>query len=280
MSTVVRRLLIVVAVAAFAVVGVTISRDRPTRVTAAFGTNDQPPMPIAPNGDALTTSWFCPGVPSAADKTTGDGSVTVLNPTDRPMNGTITYFPGEGQSMAGPLSVEPRQQAVVVPRDTAPAPFTGVLVEVYGTNAVVAETTITNAGWSSTPCATTASASWYLADGTTTVDSKYQLLVMNPFPDDAIVDLSFVGDDGPHSPSALQGFVVKARTLRVVDVDKSMQRDTLVSATVQARNGRVVVSRFQSLPGPTRKGLVMTLGAPSAGSQWWFADGEKGDDVK
>jgi Family of unknown function (DUF5719) len=280
MSTFIRRLLVVAAAAAFVIAGIVVSRHHPARVAATYGSNDQPPMPIAPTGDALTTSWFCPGVPAAADKSTGDGSVTVLNPTDTPMNGTITYFPGDGQAVTGALTLAPNNQAVVVPRDTAPAPFTGVLIEVYGTNAVVAESASTSLGWSSTPCSTTASSSWYLADGTTTVDTKYQLLVLNPFPDDAIVDFNFVGDDGGHSPSALQGFVVKARTLRVVDVDKAMQRDTLVSATVQARNGRVVVSRFQSLPGPTRKGLVMTLGAPSAGSQWWFADGEKGDGVK
>jgi hypothetical protein len=278
-TTFLRRLLVVAAVGAFAVAGVTISRGRPTRVAAAYGTNDQPPMPIAPTGDALTTSWFCPGVPAAADKSTGDGSISVLNPTDTPMTGTITYFPGEGQATTGALAVGPHEQAVVVPRDSAPAPFTGVLVEVYGTNAVVAETSSTTAGWSSTPCSTTASGSWYIAEGTTTVDSKYQLLVMNPFPDDAIVDLSFVGDDGAHSPGALQGFVVKARTLRVVDVDKAMQRDQLVSTSVQARNGRVVVGKFQAIPGPARKGLVTTLGAPSAGSQWWFANGQKGDGV-
>jgi hypothetical protein len=280
MSTFLRRLLVVAVVAAFAVAGVVISRDRPTRVAATYGSNDQPPMPIAPTGDALTTSWFCPGVPAAADKSTGDGSITVLNPTATPMTGTITYFPGAGPSITGALTVAPNNQAVVVPRDSAPAPFTGVLIEVYGTNAVVAETASTSLGWSSTPCSTTASSSWYLAEGTTTIDTKYQLLVMNPFPDDAIVDFSFVGDDGGHAPGALQGFVVKARSLRVVDVDKAMQRDELVSTTVQARNGRVVVGRFQSLPGPSRKGLVMTLGAPSAGAQWWFADGQKGDGVK
>ncbi|HKA04387.1 MAG TPA: DUF5719 family protein [Acidimicrobiales bacterium] len=279
MSTFFRRLLVVIAVGAFVVAGVVFSRDRPARVAATYGSNDQPPMPIARIGAALTTSWFCPGVPAAADRSTGDGSVTVLNPTDTPMTGSITYFPGEAPAITGALTVAPHNQAVVVPRDSAAAPFTGVLIEVYGTNAVVAEAASTSLGWSSTPCSTTASSSWYLAEGATTIDAKYQLLVMNPFPDDAIVDFSFVGDDGGHAPGALQGFVVKARSLRVVDVDKAMQRDALVSTTVQARNGRVVVGRFQSLPGPSRKGLVMTLGAPSAGSQWWFADGKKADGV-
>ncbi len=279
MTTFLRRLLVLIAVAAFAIVGVMISRHGTTRVAAAYGTNDQPPMPVAPSGTALTTSWFCPGVPAATDKSSGDGSVTVLNPTDTPMNGTITYFPGGAPSITGALTVAPRQQAVVVPRDTAPAAFTGVLVEVYGTNAVVSETSSTSAGWSTTPCSTTASGSWYLADGTTVVDSAYKLLVLNPFPDDAVVDFNFVGDDGPHSPSSLQGFVVKARSLQTVDVDKAMQRDKLVSTTVHARDGRVVVAKFQTMGGPDRKGLVTTLGAPSAGSQFWFANGQKGDGL-
>jgi hypothetical protein len=41
----------------------------------------------------------------------------------------------------------------------------------------------------------------------------------------------------------------------------------------------VVVGRFQVLPYSPRKGLVATLAEPSAGSQWWFADGRKGDGV-
>jgi hypothetical protein len=274
-----RRLALVVAVAVFAVVGVTISRDRPTRVAAAYGTNDQPPMPIARTGTALTTSWFCPGVPALVDRSTGDGSITVLNPTDTPMTGNLTFFPGENPSVTTPLRVAARGQAVVVPRDLAPAVFTGVLIEVYGTNAVVAQTTVTPAGWSSSPCSTTASGSWYVAEGTTTIDSTYRLLVLNPFPDDAIVDVSFAADDGFRGPTALQGWVVKARSLRVIDVDAAIQRDQLVSASVVARNGRVVVGRFQTLPYSPRKGLVATLAEPSAGSQWWFADGRKGAGV-
>src|SRR5262249_42165479 len=97
--------------------------------------------------------------------------------------------------------------------------------------------------------------------------------------DDAIVDVSFAADDGPRTPTALQGYVVKARTLRVIDVAATVQRDTLVSASVVARNGRVVVGRFQSLPYAPRKGFVATLAESGGGSQWWFANGQKGDGV-
>jgi hypothetical protein len=214
------------------------------------------------------------------DRSTGDGSITVLNPSDTPMSGNLTFFHGDGASMTTPLDVPPRGQAIVVPRDTAPAAFTGVLVEVYGTNAVVAQTAITKAGWSSAPCSTTASAAWYVAEGTTTLNATDQLLVLNPFPDDAIVDVSFAADDGFRGPSALQGWVVKARSLRVVDVGGVVQRDALVSASVTARNGRVVVGRSQTVSDTQRKGLVSTLAEPSAGSQWWFANGQKGDGVK
>src|SRR5262249_12447262 len=132
MSTFFRRLLVVIAVAAFVVAGVVFSRDRPARVAATHCSNDTPPMPIARcgAGAALTTAWLCPGVPAAAERSTGDGSVTVLNPTDTPMTGTITYFPGEAPAITGALTVAPHNQAVVVPRDSAAAPFTGVLIEV------------------------------------------------------------------------------------------------------------------------------------------------------
>jgi Family of unknown function (DUF5719) len=278
-TTMIRRAILVAAVVVFAVVGVTVSRHRPASVAAVLGTNDQSPMPMATTGSALTTSWFCPGVPAATDRSTGDGNITVLNPTDTPMSGNLTFFPGEGATLTTALSVPARAQAVVVPRDVAPAAVTGVLVEVYGTNAVVSQTTVTSVGSSTTPCATTASAQWYVAEGTTTIGSTYRLLVLNPFPDDAIVDVSFAADDGPRTPTALQGYVVKARTLRVIDVAAAVQRDTLVSASVVARNGRVVVGRFQSIPYAPRKGFIASLAESSGGSQWWFANGQKGDGV-
>src|SRR4029077_11117178 len=107
---------------------VTISRDRPNRVAAAFGTNDQPPMPIARTGAALTSSWFCPGVPAMTDKSTGDGSITVLNPTDTPMAGNLTFFPGEGASVTTPLRVPARGQDMSARRGLAPARVTGAPV--------------------------------------------------------------------------------------------------------------------------------------------------------
>jgi hypothetical protein len=161
----------------------------------------------------------------------------------------------------------------------AAAAFTGALVEVYGTNALVTEHVGVKVGEADFPCATGASPTWYLADGTTIVDTTYDLLVLNPFPDEAIVDVSFDTDEGPRAPAALQGFGVPPRSLRTIDVAAAVQRDQRVATSVKARNGRVVVGRHLVRPANPSKGLLAGLASPSAGSQWWFSNGGKNSTV-
>jgi hypothetical protein len=49
-------------------------------------------------------------------------------------------------------------------------------------------------------------------------------MLFNPFPGDAIVDLSFATDQGPSTPPDFQGVVVPARGVKALDVGEHVRR--------------------------------------------------------
>jgi hypothetical protein len=268
-----RALALVLLVAAVAAL-VAIERHEPSSAPATFGTDAAPVQPIAPTGDALTTVWFCPGVPADADGS-ASGTISILNPTGQALTGTLTFTPTEGDPFERPLDVPGWGRLDVNPADLVHARFVAVQVEVFGTNAVVEQTTRSRAGTSLSPCAAGASPEWYLADGTTSANAQYTLLVWNPFPDDAIVDLRYASDEGTRTND---GLVVPAKSVRILDVDQTVRRSQHVSTEVHARAGRVVVGRYQTFRS-LRRGLAAGVAAPAAGTSWLFPSGEKGKNI-
>jgi hypothetical protein len=213
-----------------------------------------------------------------------------------PMAGTLTAFPsnsfetipaGEPQKVPEPGTVT--TQAITVPpraRVVIPIPveglvasdYTAALVEMRGGDVVVEQASITPSGTRPTPCATTASDTWYTADGSTTTDADLRFLAFNPFPDEAVVDFTFATNEGTRQPQDLLGYVIPPRSLRAIRLTEEVLRKQTISASVVTRSGRVVLGRFQTFDNSAgRQGVITGLGAPAAGRDWFFAEGIKGD---
>jgi hypothetical protein len=129
-------------------------------------------------------------------------------------------------------------------------------------------------GSTAAPCASSASDEWFFAEGATTKDATETLFLFNPFPEDAIVDMSFSSEDGPSTPQGLQGLAVRGRALVAVNVGDFVHRRQAVSSDVATRVGRIVVSRLQSFDGTAgRKGQSLALGAPARSRTWYFPEG-------
>jgi hypothetical protein len=156
--------------------------------------------------------------------------------------------------------------------DIVSAPTAAALVDLDGGGAVVELFVAGPAGWDVTPCATSASRKWYFATGSTDRDANLSISLFNPFPEDAVVDLSFATDQGPSEPNEFQGVIVPGRGLTMVNVGDHVRRRVLVATTVTARAGRIVAGKIQTLPSPN-PAVVVALGAPSDGGPWIFPDG-------
>jgi hypothetical protein len=253
--------------------------DEPAATTPTFAAVPQPWMPAVPTASAVTSTWFCPGVPaSGAAGTAGD--IVVANAGTDAMTGRITFMAGEGQSVQAPLSVAPNSRAVVSAAASLQAPYVSAVVEIDGGGGLVEQRATQDAGSSVTPCTTDTSAHWYLAEGFTAEESNEQLVLSNPFDQSVIVDIGFATDEGSRQPPELQGYPIPPRSVQVIDLDSIAARDEAqVAVSVVATKGTLVVGRAQLYKGGGRLGYSMTLASPALRPQWWFANGSKGGGI-
>ncbi|HZN13823.1 MAG TPA: DUF5719 family protein [Acidimicrobiales bacterium] len=270
-----RGLILSVVAAALVAAGVAdrIDRGRPTTaVVAAAG-----PSARALDGGAST--WYCPlANAQPANNLPADGSVVVQNTRPTATDGVMTLYPTTGAPVTVPIRVGPRSRLVAHESDFIKTPAVGAVVEMERGGTAVEQSVTSSLGESTSPCATAAGDSWYLAEGSTALNNSMFLGLFNPFPDDAIVDLDFATEQGRTAPGAFQGIVVPAQSVLSVNVGDHVRRREHVAVAATARRGRIVVGRVQLRSQP-RAGLTVSLAAPAAQRFWDFPDGIVGDSV-
>ena len=119
--------------------------------------------------------------------------------------------------------------------DLVPAPLVAALVEADGGPVAVEHRVTGPHGVDVGPCASASAPVWHLASGATTRDAREVLVLFNPFPTDAIVDITFDTDAGSREPVRFQGFPVAAGTVVGVDIGDDVARESQVSATLRTR---------------------------------------------
>jgi len=235
--------------------------------------------PIAAPASARSSAFYCTGSTGAPDAV-ADGTVVIANAGARPLRADITVIPIAGNPGQLTLEVAANGRVALRLADVAQGDHLSAVVELDGGEAVVELTTTGPLGTSVSPCASSASPTWYFAEGVTTRDATEVLLVLNPFPEDAVVDFAFTTEEGQVTPQALTGLAVRGRGMAAINVGEYVQRREAVATQITARTGRLVVSRLQVFDGSVgRKGVSVTLGIPSPGPVWFFADGLAGDGL-
>ena len=140
----------------------------------------------------------------------------------------------------------------------------GVVVEVVGGAAVVEHELRRSSQSTIGPCARQAAPDWYFAAGDTGLGAEDWLALFNPFPDDAIVDLTFLTAAGVQAPGQAQAVVVPRHSRLSFPVSTIVRDQANLAVHVHARTGRVVAEQslyFDGTNGPA--GLTTALGATS-----------------
>lgn len=227
----------------------------------------RPGVPVA-TGDGGT--WFCPGGTNPAIGGIAGVGLEIVNAgADAAAAAVTVVTTGAAETPeAATVEIPPGERAIVSLAGLAPdAPWIGAVVETAGTDVIVEQTFAGGTGSDRSPCATRTADRWIVPFGATRVEAAGEemvLLLLNPFPDDAIVDIEYEADVGIDS---VAGLVVPANRLVAVDVTDAETGVTVasrVSALVEVTAGRIVASRVQSYDGAEARGLAVTPATPGA----------------
>lgn len=264
-------------------------------------------LPAARSEPTLSSTWYCAGGTAEPDGF-ADHVLLLANPTDRARTATITVLTGAVAPAPAPADVtttvpppESTTTTVAAPTTTRPppvvssvplppqgrievrvgdlvaAPLAGAVVEVDGGQIAVEHQITGPLGRATAPCSSTASSTWSFPWGVTARGSRELLVFMNPFPDDATVDIDFATDEGVRDTARFQGFVIPGRSVVGAYVDEDVTRKAQVSAHVRVRGGRLVIDRIQTFDGTDgREGITVGLGVPTPALEWIYPVGETG----
>lgn len=265
--------------------GVVAVGSRPEAASPFFTQLAPPGPPFVPTGNFVTSTWYCPGTPARGSDGTSrfGGEVIVANPTDAPITGRLRLVSVDQPPVAQQVSVGAHERQVFVVDELVTSDFASAVVELDGGRGIVEQKAIHQGSEAVASCSNATSSDWYFADGSTVDGDTDQLILTNPFPGTAIVDVTFALEGGSREPSALQGLVVHGNSVLVRDLGaEGAQQQSVLGVHVEATFGRVVAGKEQRFLGGSggRLGYVMALGAASLDSQWWFADGERGTNIR
>lgn len=254
----------------------------PTEVPEESSDPDADPfrslVPFVSSEPQVSTTWFCPGVPGSDSAVSG--RVVVANPTDADIAATVSVLGSSAPPVEEAVAVPARGRASVEITGRIRSPFVGAVVEILGTAGSVEQTISHPAGDATVGCARRPSREWHFADGFTGDDSRDSIVITNPYPDAAVVDVTFVTRESGRTPANLKGYVVPARsTVGVSVVDEGARNETVLAVSVRVTAGAVVAGRSQHFLGRGRLGYTMRLGSPGLSGEWWFADGSKTEGV-
>jgi hypothetical protein len=255
--------------------GVVLDRDReaPTPVT----TETVSPVPVVAPTDARSSTWFC-SAGTADEGGLADAQVVLANTSPQQTTAVVSVFRGGPQPVVGDTvdefvrEIDGQSTIALRLADLAPdSPLVSIAVEVDGGGVLVDKIVSGPTGVDRSACETEGSADWVIPSGSTLPGTRLQLVVFNPFPDDAVVDIDFVTEAGVREPEDLQALHVPSQSSRLIEVGDVVAAAETVSSFVRARSGRVIAEAIQSFDGSgAPSGLSIINGAPAAAETWTF----------
>ncbi|NNC79122.1 MAG: hypothetical protein HKN94_03120 [Acidimicrobiales bacterium] len=235
------------------------------------------PGPVIAPASARSTTWFC-AAGTSGDGGLADALVTLANSSSNDKVAVVSVFRGGEEASVDNVVDElvvdlPGLTTVSLhPADFAEgSPVVSLAVEVDGGGVVVDKVVSGATGVDRASCSTNGSNVWVVSSGQTTPGARLQMVVFNPFPDDAVVDVEFVTRNGVRTPEDLAALHIPSRSSRLIEIGDVVAAADSISGFVRARSGRVVVEAIQSFDGSGAPlGLSVIAGAPASAESWFF----------
>ena len=243
-------------------------------IATIVGTPSPPPAPPVADGvtvspvGSYSSSVFC----AAATGTAATTTIYLTNATRRPVAGVMSSVGTAGTGGSAPTV----RRSVSVPAMATVAeglpPGSNASSIVFSGGGVVASQAVSGPnGWSTAPCASRVASEWSFAGGATTTGNALALALYNPAATEAVVNVSFITDNGYETPQGYQGLVVPPGQLVEENVGDFVQNASTIATLVVAQAGGVVSSEFQQWSSGATGGVSLRLGSPQLSTTWRLA---------
>ena len=136
------------------------------------------------------------------------------------------------------------------------------------------------AGESAAACSQRAARNWYLPLGSSARGYNELIYLYNPFPDEAVVRVTFYDENGPISKARLADVAVPAGETTTVKVNQFILQQETLAAEVSTLRGRVVAWKTLFSKTDVTSGAANSLGATGAAPFWYFPSGAVGPDIE
>lgn len=230
-------------------------------VEAIAGEVSRPPAVPPPGPRFVERAVFCP--PSLPDT---KSILTAASPGDKPIS------VGVEPSLPDRLELRPQRVLVQQLPPEQGAEMVGFGAPVAGGALLRARAPVVGEG--SSQCAPRAAARWHFAAGASVLGTDARLLVYNPFPDEAVVRVTFLTAGAEIRKAALDDVAVPAHSATFIRVNQYVRLQRVLAATVATERGRVVAWKvlFDN-PKDGPRGVQMSLGVPQPETTWYFPEG-------
>ena len=248
-------------------------------------------------GDAknLSSTWYCVagsvggaglanhevliGNPSNVESSVLISVVSVLAPNQQDLNGEpegtlldVLQLP----IVQKELPVPPRAVTSVKLSEIegVSGEFASALIQSNLGNLIVEHRLTGSLGSAQSTCASTTSPEWNFAAGTTRLGTREMIFLFNPYPDSAVLDITFAADGRTRRPDSYNGLVVPPQSLLPIDVTSVVTLAETISTQITARTGRIVAERLVMFGDEIApNGLDAEVGSPSLNDLWMFPGG-------
>jgi hypothetical protein len=237
---------------------------------------DYPPVPVSRwssvQAVALDQEWYC-AVGTATPSGSAQAELVLFNGSAHPLTGQITVYSNAHSSTARrTFRLGPWTTTSVPEQSILSGPFVAATVTFDGGGGSAEQQVSGTLGSSVTPCAAEPSPRWYFATGSTRTGASLVTALFNPFPEEALANLSFSDDQGLLAPADFQGILVPGHSLVTVDVGSHVLQSSDIATAVSVRVGRLVASQLQLDAIPGQLALTVVTGAPQPAPRWYLPD--------
>lgn len=233
----------------------------------------------------LASTWYCAagsvggagladhevllGNPSATDSSVSISVIAVLAPSQQGSDSSV------GSDLLQIYQLPTIQKEFLIPArsvtsvklseiDGVTGEYAAALIQSNLGNLIVEHRLSGPLGVAQSSCASSTSSEWNFAAGTTRVGTRELIFLFNPYPDSAVLDITFAADGRTRRPEAYNGLVIPPQSLLPIDVTSVVTLAETVSTRITSRSGRIVAERLVMFGDElSPNGLDTEVGSPS-----------------